>query len=164
MSVTSPLGPDVLAIERLEVREAVSKQFEIDLHLLSTESSIDAKRLLRQPMTVKVEFGGGVRYFNGLVRRFTQLGQSQGFVSYRAELVPSSWFLSLTTDCRVYQQQSVPDIVKAVAADLGFEVKVALTGTYDPREYCVQYRETHLDFISRLMEEEGIFYFFEHGD
>src|SRR5215510_7487566 len=165
MTVTSPLGPNVLAIERLEVREAVSKQFEIDLHLLSTESSIDPKRLLRQPMTVKVAFGGGmVRYFNGLVRRFTQLGQSQGFVSYRAELVPSSWFLSLATDCRVYQQQSVIDIVKAVAAGMGVQVQVATTGTYEPREYCVQYRETHLDFISRLMEEEGIFYFFEHGD
>jgi type VI secretion system secreted protein VgrG len=165
MTVTSPLGPDVLAIERLEVREAVSKQFEIDLHLLSTEGSIDPKRLLRQPMTVKVAFGGDkVRYFNGLVRRFSQLGHNQGFVSYRAELVPSSWFLSLTTDCRVYQQHSVPDIVKSIAADMGFEVKVATTGTYEPREYCVQYRETYLDFISRLMEEEGIFYFFEHGD
>ena len=73
------------------------------------------------------------------------------------------WFLSLATDCRIFQAKTVPEIVKAVLSESGVtDVRDALTGTYAAREYCVQYRESHLDFISRLMEEEGIFYFFEH--
>src|SRR5262249_7537355 len=101
---------------------------------------------------------------HGLVRRFTQLGRSpSGLVAYRAELVPATWFLSLSSDCRIYQQKHVVDIVKAVFADAGIkDVKYATTGTYQPREDCVQYRETHLVFVSRLREDEGIFYFFEH--
>ncbi|HEY7394380.1 MAG TPA: type VI secretion system tip protein TssI/VgrG [Gemmatimonadaceae bacterium] len=167
MRVTTPLAPDTLLLERLEVRDTVSKQFEIDLRLLSEDGTIDAKKLLRQPMTVTVMTrAGDKRFFNGFVRRFTQLGRHPGgLVSYRAELVPATWFLSLSSDCRIYQQKTVVDIVKAVFADTGItDVKYALTGTYQPREYCVQYRETHLDFVSRLMEEEGIFYFFEHQD
>src|SRR5215510_2520148 len=167
MRVTTPLAPDTLLLERLEVRDTVSKQFEIDLRLLSEDGTIDAKRLLRQPMTVTVMTrSGDERHFHGLVRRFTQLGRNPGgLVSYRTELVPATWFLSLSSDCRIYQQQSVVDIVKAVFRETGIkDVKYATTGTYQPREYCVQYRETHLDFVSRLLEEEGIFYFFEHQD
>jgi type VI secretion system secreted protein VgrG len=165
MWVTTPLALDTLLLERLEVRDTVSKQFEIDLRLLSEDGAIDAKKLLRQPMTVTVMTRSGEkRHFHGLVRRFTQLGRNPGgLVSYRAELVPATWFLSLSSDCRIYQEKSVLDIVKAVFRETGItDVKYATTGTYQPREYCVQYRETHLDFVSRLLEEEGIFYFFEH--
>jgi type VI secretion system secreted protein VgrG len=164
MRVTTPLGPDTLLLERLEVRDSVSRQFEIDLRLLSEDGTIDAKKLLRQPMTVTVTTtAGDERYFHGLVRRFTQLGRAPGgLVAYRAELVPAMWFLSLASDCRIYQGQTVVDIAKAVLGEHGVSnVKVA-AGSSKPREYCVQYRETNLDFVSRLLEEEGIFYFFEH--
>jgi type VI secretion system secreted protein VgrG len=80
-------------------------------------------------------------------------------------VVPWLWFLGRTTDCRIFQHKSVPDIVQQIFKDLGFtDFKVQLQGNFEPREYCVQYRETDLNFVSRLMEEEGIFYFFEHTD
>lgn len=164
LRVDTPLGADVLLLERFECREAVSEQSEMVLHLLSTDAAIDPKRLLRKPVTVTVDLaGGGERYFNGLVRRFVQLGKTESFVSYRAEVVPATWFLSLTTDCRIFQAKSVPDIVKEVLTQMGITEVRAPLKSYSPREYCVQYRETHLDFISRLLEEEGIFYFFEHA-
>ena len=80
---------------------------------------------------------------------------------YRAELVPAFWLLTQTTDRRIFQQMTVPDILKQVLA--GLDVAYELQGTYQPRDYCVQYRETDFDFASRLMEEEGIYYFFTHS-
>jgi type VI secretion system secreted protein VgrG len=163
--VTTPLAADTLLLERVECEEAVSEQFEMILHLLSTDATIDRKKLLRQPVTVTVDLAaGGTRFFHGIVKRFVQLGKADGLVSYRAEVVPKTWLLSLATDCRIFQNKSVPDIVKQILGDAGItDFRLNLTGQYSPREYCVQYRETQLDFISRLMEEEGIFYFFEHA-
>ena len=164
IQVSSPLGPDVLLVERLFCNEAVSEQFEIVLDLLSLDAAIDPKQLLRKPMTVTIALAGGAgeRHWNGLVRRFVQRGRDREFTSYRAELVPATWFLSLASDCKIFQNKSVPDIVKAVLGDMGVSDFKATLGSHPPREYCVQYRETHLAFISRLLEEEGIFYFFEH--
>jgi type VI secretion system Vgr family protein len=166
MTVTTPLGPDALVIERLECTEAVSSPYEIILDLLSENASIETADLLRKPVVVSVDldaYSGEQRIFHGMVRRITQLGRAGGITAYRAELVPSLWFLSLATDCRIFQQKSVPDIVKDVLTQAGVtDVKNLLTGSYPVRDYCVQYRESHLAFISRLMEEEGIFYFFEH--
>ena len=164
MRFTTPLPDDTLMIERLEGEEAVSEPYALYLDLLSTDSAIDPAKLLRKPVSVAINLESGKpRYIHGVVRRFVQLGRAEGLVSYRAEVVPWLWFLSLTSNCRIFQQKSVPDIVKAVLTGMGVtEVKVTLTGTYKPREYCVQYRESDLAFISRLMEEEGIFYFFEH--
>ena len=164
MRLSTPLPDDTLLIERLVGVEAVSEPYTIHLDLLSTDSAIDPAALLRKPVSIAVDLdAGGQRYFHGIVRRFLQLGRTDGLVSYRAEVVPWLWFLSLTSNCRIFQQKSVPDIVKQVLTDMGVsDVKVNLAGTYAPRDYCVQYRESDLAFISRLMEEEGIFYFFEH--
>ena len=164
LRLTTPLPDDTLLIERLVGEEAVSEPYVLHLDLLSTDSAIDPASLLRKPVSISVELdAGGERYFHGVVRRFVQLGRNDGLVSYRAEVVPWLWFLSLTTDCRVFQQKSVPDIVKQVLNAMGVaDVKASLSGRYPARDYCVQYRESDLAFISRLMEEEGIFYFFEH--
>ena len=164
MRLTTPLPDDTLMIERLAGEEAVSEPYAIHLDLLSTDSAIDPAALLRKPVSIAIDLESGKpRYIHGVVRRFIQLGRSSGLVSYRAEVVPWLWFLSLTSNCRIFQQKNVPDIVKAVLSDMGVkDVKATLTGTYKPREYCVQYRESDLAFISRLLEEEGIFYFFEH--
>ncbi len=139
MRVETPLPTDTLLLERIECDEGVSEQYEIVLDLLSTDQAIDPKKLLRQPVTAVVSLtGGGERYFNGIVKRFVQLGKSHNLVSYRAEVVPRTWLLSLASDCRIFQQKSVPDIVKAVLNDLGItDVKVQLSGQYSPREYCV---------------------------
>jgi type VI secretion system secreted protein VgrG len=106
---------------------------------------------------------GGTRHIHGIVSRFRQLGTGAALANYQAEVVPWLWMLSLSADCRIFQNMSVPDIVTQVFSDLGYaDFKLRLLEDHAPREYCVQYRETHLDFVSRLLEEEGIFYFFEH--
>jgi type VI secretion system secreted protein VgrG len=164
MRLKTPLPDDTLMIERLAGEEAVSEPYTIHLDLLSTDSAVDPATLLRKPVSIVIDLeSGDKRFMHGVVRRFIQLGRANGLVSYRAEVVPWLWFLSLTSNCRIFQQKTVPDIVKAVLTDMGVaDVKTSLTGTYKPREYCVQYRESDLAFISRLMEEEGIYYFFEH--
>ncbi|MEP6990752.1 MAG: type VI secretion system tip protein TssI/VgrG [bacterium] len=164
MRLGTPLPDDTLMIERLAGEEAVSEPYVLHLDLASTDSAIDPATLLRKPVSVTIDLAaGGQRFIHGIVRRFVQLDRTDGLVSYRAEVVPWLWFLSLTSNCRIFQQLSVPDIVKKVLTDMGVtDVKLGLTGTYAQREYCVQYRESDLAFISRLMEEEGIFYFFEH--
>jgi type VI secretion system secreted protein VgrG len=163
--LTTPLGGDTLVVEALSGTEQLSRPFEFRLDLLSTDGAIDPTALLRKPVTVIAQLeGGGERYFNGWVRRFVQLGRdADQFVAYRAEVVPWFWFLSTTTNCRIFQGMTVPDIVKKVFRDRSMtDYKLSLSGNYPQREYCVQYRETDMNFVSRLLEEEGIFFFFEH--
>ncbi len=165
--VNTPLDPDVLLLERMTGHEDVSKPFEFTLEMLSLNAAIDPADLLRKPITVEMDLpDGSVRYINGIVRRFVQLGRGVTFTTYIAEVVPTIWLLSLSSDCRIFQSKKASDIVKQVFDDYSIkDYKVSLTATdYPVREYCVQYRETHLDFISRLLEEEGIFYFFEHAN
>jgi type VI secretion system secreted protein VgrG len=167
MRLTTPLGGDTLVIEKLTGTEQVSRPFELNLDLLSSDAAIDPTKLLRKPVGVTVELeGGGERYFHGWVRRFVQLGRDEDqLVAYQAEVVPWFWFLSTTTNCRIFQQMSVPDIVKKIFGDRSMsDYKISVSGAYSPREYCVQYRESDMDFVSRLLEEEGIFYYFEHAE
>src|SRR5690606_7888619 len=96
--------------------------------------------------------------------RFAQGGRSDGVHRYRADVLPRLWLLSLGSDYRIFQEKTVPEIVKTLLAEHGVaEVRDELTGSYAPRDYCVQHGESTLDFVSRLLEEEGIFYFFEHA-
>ncbi|MEO8877035.1 MAG: type VI secretion system tip protein TssI/VgrG, partial [Polyangiaceae bacterium] len=164
LRLTTPLGPDVLLLERMVMDEGVSRPFSLQLELLSLNTSIDTKDILRKQVTVEIDLAdGSTRYVNGVVRRFSQHERDKGLVTYRAEVVPSIWLLSLSSDCRVFQNMTTTEIVKKVFDEAGFkDYKVNVTGAQGTREYCVQYRESHLDFVSRLLEEEGIFYFFEH--
>jgi type VI secretion system secreted protein VgrG len=167
MRLTTPLGGDTLVIEKLAGLEHVSRPFELKLDLLSEDAAIDPTKLLRKPVGVTVQLeGGGERYFHGWVRRFVQGARDEDqLVDYHAEVVPWFWFLSTTSNCRIFQQMSVPDIVKKVFGDRSMtDYKLSLSGSYAPREYCVQYRESDMDFVSRLLEEEGIFYYFEHAE
>ena len=165
--VTSPLGGDTLLFSGMSGEEAVSTPFVFTVDLLSEKETILASQILRKPLVVELDIGdGSTRYIHGLVRRFIQQDSAfSSLYSYRAEIVPWLWFLSLAADCRVYEGKSVLDIVEDVFKRnhwTDFEVKT--TGSYLPREYCVQYRETDLAFVSRLLEEEGIFYFFKHTE
>ena len=108
---------------------------------------------------------GGFRYINGVVREWVREEEGLRSVVYYARLAPWLWQLTLTEDHRIFQNKSVSDIIEAVFSDLGFsDYKLSLQGQYAKREFCVQYRETAFNFVSRLMEEEGIFYFFKHED
>lgn len=166
MRVDSDLAEDVLLLQSFTGRERLSAPFVWDLRLLSEESSLDAEGLLRSPMTVTMSTPSGEdRLVHGLVRRFIQMGQDEDLTTYRAEIVPWLWFLSLTRDCQVFQNKTVLDVVEDVFDTQGYsDYDIRCTRSYPEREYCVQYRESHLNFVSRLLEEEGIFYFFEHSD
>jgi type VI secretion system secreted protein VgrG len=165
--VTTALGANALLLTRFTAQEGVSMPFVYHLDLLSVDDAIDAQKLLRTPATITLELHDGQkRYFSGIINRFVQMDSAPDeLTAYRAEVVPWFWFLTLSRDCKIYQKKSVPDIIQQVFKDAGYtDFELSLGATFKPRDFCVQYRETHFNFVSRLMEEEGIFYFFKHTD
>ncbi len=166
LRIDTPLGPDVLLLREFTGHEAVSQLFKYDLDLLTEGPFIQYEDIIGQPVTVRIELSGEEeRVFHGFISRFAQTGSESGILHYRAEMVPWLWFLTRTADCRIFQNQTVPDIIEQIFQDLGFtDYQISLEGTYEPLEYCVQYRETDFNFVTRLMEQYGIFYFFEHEE
>ena len=166
MEIVTPLGEGVLLLQRMTAREELSRPGVFEIDLLSEQGDIDANKILGQKVTVKLKLSAGnFRYFNGFVTRFQQSGTQGKRHLYHASVRPWLWFLTRTADCRIFQDKTVPDIVQQVFADHQVaDVKVALTGSYRPHSYCVQYRETDFNFVSRLMEQEGIYYFFTHTE
>ncbi|KAB0547007.1 type VI secretion system tip protein VgrG [Pseudomonas argentinensis] len=162
--VNSPLGDNVLVMERLAGNESLGRLFHYELSLASENSSLKLNALLGKPMGLAVQLADGSdRYFHGIVARCSQTAHRGQFASYQVTLKPWLWLLSRTSDCRIFQSKTVPDIVKQVFRDLGFsDFEDALTRSYREWDYCVQYRETSFDFVSRLMEQEGIYYYFRH--
>ncbi|KIV69563.1 VgrG protein [Pseudomonas sp. FeS53a] len=162
--VSSPLGANVLVLERLDGHEQLGRLFDYELSLVSENPAIKLDALLGKPMGLSVELpDGGKRYFHGIAARCSQSSGTGQFAGYRVTLRPWLWLLSRTSDCRIFQNKTVPDIIKQVFRDLGFsDFEDALTRSYHEWEYCVQYRETSFEFVSRLMEQEGIYYYFRH--
>ena len=139
--------------------------FEYELDLYSRNESINIDDILGQNVTIYLDLpDGSTRHLNGFVSRFSQIGRSEGgFATYEAILRPWLWFLTRTRDCRIFQEKTVSDIIKEIFGDHGFsDYEEKLNESYRTREYCVQYRETDFNFVSRLMEEENIYYFFTH--
>jgi type VI secretion system secreted protein VgrG len=165
MELTTPLGKDLL-FRWLRGKEELGRASEFEVAALSTRNDIKPSDLLGKKITVKLErVKGGYRYFNGHVTRFAQGDTIGRYYEYRMTVRSWLWFLTRTADCRIFQEKTVPEIIKEVFADHSMAVfDDGLTGTYIKREYCVQYRESDFNFVSRLMEEEGIYYYFEHGD
>jgi type VI secretion system secreted protein VgrG len=162
--ITSPLGPDVLLLKHLGGSDELGRLFEYELQLTSADGAIDLNLLLGKPMSLSLQLAdGSKRFFHGLVARCSQ-GVNRGqFASYQVTLRPWLWLLSRTSDCRIFQNQTIPQIIKQVFRELGFsDFEEALSQPYREWEYCVQYRETSFDFVSRLMEQEGIYYYFRH--
>jgi type VI secretion system secreted protein VgrG len=165
--IKTPLGADKLLLVGLGGLEGISRPFELDLDLLSEDGNIGFDAIIGKNVTITLDLQEGKRYWNGFVNRFilSSIDQDSRLYHYRAQVVPWLWFLTRAADCRIFQDKTVTDIIKKVFGDLGFNDYADETqGTFVQREYCVQYRETHFDFVSRLMEEEGIFYFFRHED
>ena len=162
--ITSPLGPEVLLLKDMGGGEELGRLFNYELQLHSLDNAIDLNQVLGKPMCVSVQLdGGGERHFHGIVARFSQNVDQGQFASYQATLRPWLWLLTRPSDCRIFQNLTIPQIIKQVFRDLGFsDFEDALSRPYREWEYCVQYRETSFDFVSRLMEQEGIYYFFRH--
>ena len=170
LRVTSAVAGETLIPRAFTCTDALSRPYEITVELLSRDSGIDAEEMLRSRMTVLLESNGGAaRNFHGRVAAFHQLGQADGNTVYKAVLVPWLFFLDLSMDCRIFQREDVRSIIAKTFTELGWasgtDFEDRCTGAYETRRYCVMYRETHFNFVSRLMEEEGIVYWFEHdGD
>lgn len=164
VQITTPLGTDKLLVRNLEGEESISGLFFYRVTLASEDAALDFTQIVGKPVTLKIGLSSGnARYISGVAARFCQTGRDKRFVYYAAEVRPALWMLTMNADCRIFQNMTVPDIVKKVFSDLNFSAfKDSLTATYTPRDYCVQYRETAFAFVSRLMEEEGIHYFFTH--
>jgi len=165
---TSAPGGSALYLTNLTGTEGLSRLFSFDLHLVSQEP-IDAESMIGQNAVVSIAVRDGARYINGYINYIVELDRSHKAVNYSARIVPWMWFMNRSSNSRIFQNLSATDILRKVfdgfpkprsgsySVDLG-----GISGDVPSRAYCVQYRETDFNFVSRLMEEEGIFYFFEH--
>lgn len=162
-TLKSPLGEDLL-FKSLTGTEQLSDIFLWKLTMLSPRNNIQAKELLGKSVTIEIETEGEPRYLNAQVTQFQKTGQEDRHTEYQAELRPWFWYATLSSDCRIYQHKSVVQIADEVLADYPFTVKKKLHDSYKEIGYCVQYNETDFDFLSRLFEQEGIYYYFEHQD
>jgi len=163
LTVTTPLGKDDLLLIGFNGQEAISQLFEFQLELIAeNDTVIPFEKLLGQKVTIHVAMPGGKqRHFSGICSSVAQGERDTTFTDYRMEVVPQFWFLTKRAQSRIFQQMTVPDILKRVLE--GLDVVFEIQGTFYPRDYCVQYRESDFNFACRLMEEEGIYYFFKHA-
>jgi len=168
IKVDTDLGKDVLLLVGFTGSEAISRLFSFQLDLLSEDrNQVKFEKVLGKGVAITVVLPGGEkRFFHGICNRFSQ-GQEDGdgqsfstFTNYRMEVVPQFWLLTKRQQSRIFQQLTVPEILKKVLE--GLDVSFEIGGSFEQRDYCVQYRESDFAFASRLMEEEGIFYFFKH--
>ncbi|HZX47834.1 MAG TPA: type VI secretion system tip protein TssI/VgrG [Nitrospirota bacterium] len=173
ITIDTPLGADVLLLTRISGTEGLSYPFSYSLDLISENHKISFKDIIGKNVTVSLVLANGEkRFINGIVSCFSQ-GRGGGeegggdtrFSHYTAEVVPWLWLLTRTADSRIFQGLSVPDIIEKIFTEKKLlDYKIDIQGSYAKWDYCVQYRETDFNFVSRLMEEEGIFYFFQHEE
>jgi type VI secretion system secreted protein VgrG len=162
--IQTPLGPDKLQVYSIDIKEEMGRLFECRADLLSEDDTLPLDDLLGQAVDIELDtINGGIRFFNAFVTEFIQVGIIGDLFHYQAIMRPWFWFLTRTSDCRIYQFLDTPAIIQEIFADNGFsDYELRLTESYRTREYCVQFRETDFNFISRLMEEDGIYYYFTH--
>ncbi len=170
LAIFTPLGKDFLLLQRFSNSEGLSQLFSIEVDLLHEEDEagvtptyINPASIIGKGVTIKItQKDETSREFSGIVNRFSQGGRSERFSNYRATIVPYTWILTQKFQSRIFQNISVPDILRQIFS--GFEVRYEIQGVTNKRNYCVQYQESDFDFAARLMEEEGIFYYFEHSN
>lgn len=164
ITVTTPLGKDVLLLVGFEGEEGISRLFRFRLDLLAeNRREIAFDKLLGQKITFSLAYDEEQRrFFNGICIRVSQGRRDETFTHYTMEIVPQLWLLTRRSQSRIFQHINVRDILKKVLE--GLDINDQTQGTFEKRDYCVQYHETDFAFASRLMEEEGIYYFFKHTE
>ncbi len=172
-ALTTPLGDNVLALKSFSGSEGLGEPFEFQIDALSEQENIDFDKALGQACTIKLKtYEQKQRFFCGILTNArwvgSEVGEQQNYFNYRLVLRPWFWLLGHRADCRIFLDKDVKEIIKKVFTDAGFssgtDFKDRTTGNYDKIKYCVQYRETDFVFVSRLMEQYGIYYYFEHQD
>ena len=163
INVTTALG-DRLRFSALSGREEISHLFDFSLTLKSEDDDLAAEAMLGTSVTLDIELPeGGVRYLNGQCVHFAAVGRAGRFYLYEARLKPWLWYATQRTDYRIFQQMTAPDMIRQVLADYPFEVRLVLSRHYRVWEYCVQYQESDANFVMRMMENEGIWFWFDHS-
>ncbi len=166
MRIETIFPPNTFLLEEFEFVEAISEPYMMRCRVLCQVSNVDADSLLQTGIRVTMHMHDwSERYFHGVVRAVRLAGKTKRFLIYEFDASHELWFLSLNTDCRIWQEASVPGIVRQVFSrysTLNHEWKTSRD--YPEREYCVQYRESDLAYVSRLLEAEGVYYFFRHSD
>lgn len=163
-TLITPLGEDVLLLKSMNGHETLGRPFRYELELLSEQASIDPDELVGEPMTIKALLPeGGERFFSGVVTSFAEAGGAGRYARFHAVLEPWLSLLDLTSDCRIFQAKPVPEIAKTIFRDAGFsDFEERIYESYAEWEYIVQYRESAFAFVSRLLEQEGMYYHFRH--
>ena len=163
LAIATPLGDEKLVLRKAEVHEELGKPFSIDLELVSDDEDISLDDILGQNVTIRLETEDEPRFFNGIVTEFFQKDNIARTAYFGAVVRPWYWLLTLSENCRIFQEKTYPEIIKEVFDELGFsDYEDQLTDSYKPQEYVVQYNESDFNFTSRIMEQEGIFYYFKH--
>lgn len=162
--ITAPTVRQPLLLDSLQGEEALGRPFRYDVTVLCESRDLAYKSLLGEALCVKIELGRlGTRYFHGRVASLTYSGIHRHFFAYRIVLRPWIWFLGQRGRCAIYQDKSVPDILAEVFRAAGFsDFERKLSESYAPLDYCVQYNETDLEFVTRLMEQAGLYYYVRH--
>ncbi|CAI0759517.1 type VI secretion system Vgr family protein [Serratia entomophila] len=164
----TPLGQEQLLFYSLEGTEALSALFNFDIELLSKDARLDRKALLGQPLTLEIPTQGFLsapRCLNGKVTAIAVSSEEIGgtrYAVYKLQVQPDLWPMTKDRNFRIFQEQTVPQIVKTLLSEHHVQIEDRLTGDYRLWGYCVQYNESSFNFISRLMELEGIYYYFKH--
>ncbi|MGR3568075.1 MAG: type VI secretion system Vgr family protein, partial [Pseudooceanicola nanhaiensis] len=163
----SVLPESVVSLKNARVEEGLSRLTETRIEFLSSDMQLDLQKVLGTRITLEVDGEDEAQGFSGLCISAEYVGLYQGMLHIVAEVRPWLWMLTRTRNSRIYQEKTAHEIIKSVLSDHGFSADLSdkVQGSYLTRTYCVQYRETDFDFISRLMEEEGIYYYFQQvGD
>jgi len=162
VTIQTPLG-EALQFHRLVGRETLSQAYVFEIDLLGSSNAIDPKTLLGKAATVAMETeSGALRHLAGIVTRFGLSQQDARQSFYKMRLRPWLWLATRRSDFRIFQDQTVPDILAAVLGRYGHPLEQKLSRSYRTWNYCVQYHESDFDFVSRLCEHEGIYFFFRH--
>ena len=165
IKVETIMGEDVFLLDSFVGKEYISNPFLFNLEMRSSDESIDISSLINTEALIKVlSADTPSRYFHGVISTFSQVGIDQEFAYYTAEIVPKFWLLKLGSNRAIFQNVSALDIVTNTLESFGVVIEDCTTSSYLTREYCVQHDESYFDFISRLMESEGIFYFFDFDE
>jgi len=160
----TPFGDDVLVIQEFSGQEGLGEMFEYRIDALSENKDLDFDQALGKKCQVTHHAYEKKRIFNGYLVEAEWLGMKENLYAYRLILRPWLWLLSRKADCRIFENQTALDIIQDVFNEHGYEFRKTTVESYPKLEYCVQYRESDLDFVLRLMEQHGIYYFFEHED
>ena len=163
-TIQTSLSSDALLVTELQARECLSEPFLVQLQLKSENANIDAGALLGQKVTVSISLSNGSQhFFHGIFKSFGLEAIDAAAAHYTAEVVPELWRMELDRDRRIFQNVSVVEIIEQYLQHHSIVFEKRLIGVYRSREYCVQYDESPLHFLSRLMQEEGIWYFFKQS-